>query len=32
MYDIDLGYSWNPYFDGNFSMKKAKERFKKYIG
>lgn len=25
-------YSWNPYFDGNFSMKKAKERFKKYIG
>lgn len=25
-------YSWNPYFDGNFSMKKAKERFNKYIG
>lgn len=25
-------YSWNPYFDGNFSLKKAKERFKKYIG
>lgn len=25
-------YSWNPYFDGNFDMAKAKERFKKYIG
>lgn len=25
-------YSWNPYFDGNFNMDKAKERFKKYIG
>lgn len=25
-------YSWNPYFDGNFQMEKAKERFKKYIG
>ncbi len=25
-------YSWNPYFDGNFNMEKAKERFKKYIG
>lgn len=25
-------YSWNPYFDGNFDMNKAKERFKKYIG
>lgn len=25
-------YSWNPYFDGNFDMDRAKERFKKYIG
>lgn len=25
-------YSWNPYFDGNFEMEKAKQRFKKYIG
>ena len=25
-------YSWNPYFDGNFEMAKAKDRFKKYIG
>lgn len=24
-------YSWNPYFDGNFDMNRAKERFKKYI-
>ena len=24
-------YSWNPYFDGNFNMERAKERFKKYI-
>lgn len=24
-------YSWNPYFDGNFDMERAKERFKKYI-
>jgi len=24
-------YSWNPYFDGNFDMDRAKERFKKYI-
>jgi tRNA A37 methylthiotransferase MiaB len=22
---------WNPYFDGNFKMEKAKERFKEYI-
>ena len=25
-------YSWNPYFDGNFNVDKARERFKKYIG
>lgn len=25
-------YSWNPYFDGNWDLGKAKERFKKYIG
>ena len=24
-------YSWNPYFDGNFDMERAKMRFKKYI-
>lgn len=24
-------YSWNPYFDGNFDLEKAKTRFKKYI-
>lgn len=24
-------YSWNPYFDGNFNVEKAQERFKKYI-
>lgn len=24
-------YSWNPYFDGNFDLKKAENRFKKYI-
>lgn len=24
-------YSWNPYFDGNFSLENAKDRFKKYI-
>lgn len=24
-------YSWNPYFDGNFDMDRAKVRFKKYI-
>ncbi|MBE6149082.1 MAG: radical SAM protein [Firmicutes bacterium] len=24
-------YSWNPYFDGNFDMERAKHRFKKYI-
>lgn len=24
-------YVWNPYFDGNFNMEKAAERFKKYI-
>lgn len=24
-------YSWNPYFDGNFDMTRAQERFKKYI-
>ena len=24
--------SWNPYFDGNFDMKKAEERFNHYIG
>lgn len=24
-------YSWNPYFDGNFDMNRAKQRFKKYI-
>lgn len=24
-------YSWNPYFDGNFDMDRAKQRFKKYI-
>lgn len=24
-------YSWNPYFDGNYDMEKAKQRFKKYI-
>lgn len=24
-------FSWNPYFDGNFDMKRAKGRFKKYI-
>ncbi len=24
-------YSWNPYFDGNFDKKKAKERYKRYI-
>lgn len=24
-------YSWNPYFDGNFDMERAKQRFKKYI-
>lgn len=24
-------YSWNPYFDGNFSIEKAQKRFKKYI-
>jgi len=24
-------YSWNPYFDGNFDMERAKVRFKKYI-
>lgn len=29
--DFDY-YSWNPYFDGNFEMEKAKQRFKKYIG
>ena len=28
--DFDY-YSWNPYFDGNFDMDKAKERFQKYI-
>lgn len=25
-------YSWNPYFDGNWDLEKAKTRFKKYIG
>ena len=25
-------YSWNPYFDGNWDLEKAKMRFKKYIG
>ena len=25
-------YSWNPYFDGNWDIEKAKVRFKKYIG
>ena len=24
-------YSWNPYFDGNFDLNRAKERFEKYI-
>ena len=24
-------YSWNPYFDGNFDMERAKQRIKKYI-
>lgn len=24
-------FSWNPYFDGNFNIRKAEERFKKYI-
>lgn len=24
-------YSWNPYFDGNFDLERAEERFKKYI-
>ena len=24
-------YSWNPYFDGNFDMKRARERFAKYL-
>ena len=24
-------YSWNPYFDGKFDMKKAEERWEKYI-
>lgn len=24
-------YSWNPYFDGNFDLQKAEERFCKYI-
>jgi len=24
-------YSWNPYFDGNFDMERAKERFATYI-
>lgn len=24
-------YSWNPYFDGNFDIEKARARFKKYI-
>ena len=24
-------YSWNPYFDGNFDMNRAHERYKKYI-
>lgn len=24
-------WSWNPYFDGEFNMEKAEERFKKYI-
>lgn len=24
-------YSWNPYFDGNFDMERAKARFDKYI-
>lgn len=24
-------YSWNPYFDGDFNLDKAKERYKKYI-
>lgn len=24
-------YSWNPYFDGNWDLEKAKVRFKKYI-
>ena len=24
-------FSWNPYFDGNFDFKKAKQRFRKYI-
>lgn len=24
-------FSWNPYFDGNFNLDKAKVRFKKYI-
>lgn len=28
--DFDY-YSWNPYFDGNFDMSKAKARFKQYI-
>lgn len=25
-------WSWNPYFDGDYSTEKAEERFKKYIG
>lgn len=29
--DFDY-YSWNPYFDGNWDIEKAKVRFKKYIG
>ena len=29
--DFDY-YSWNPYFDGNWDIEKAKKRFKKYIG
>ena len=24
-------YSWNPYFDGNYNMERAKERYKQYI-
>lgn len=24
-------YSWNPYFDGNFDIERAEERYKKYI-
>ena len=24
-------YSWNPYFDGNFDLNRAKQRFEKYI-